>query len=354
MQVPVVTVVTTDKNPAVVFPSDPPPNYSQTWDKHISPPGNHQTVGPQKPDGVAPPIPTYTITAGPTVVIINQQTFTAGPGQTTVVTVGNGVFTINPSAIIGGGESIRRPGLAAPAPTTGNLGGLAVSIMGSNVIVDGTTLVRPVVASTTYIHGQLVSIGPNGIAINGQTMAFARPTDVMIAGGEMITAAGTGIVVIHSTTFTYGSGIPEVIKVINDDVISIEPTGVIVHNLTIGGSKANPTETTYELVGAATIEKIPPSMVVINGKTYIIGPGMSSRTVSAGNEMITLGPVGLVMASMTMNYPFDSTIVTTISHTGANPPKKTGTGDDSSGLALRPDLHVGIMCICIAIGVLVF
>lgn len=345
------TFLTSDKNPATVRETDPPPNFSQPWDKGgPNPPKSTDSSG-ALPGGPDPNMQSskYVITAGPTRVTINKSTYTVPPGQSTTVTVDGSGFTINPSAVIGAGETISRP--QAVSMST-DLGGVPVTYSNGNVVIDGHTFTKPTSPTTATVDGKYVSISPDGIAVDGQTMKFAAATDSIVTGGELLTAIGRSIVVVHSTTFTYGPGVAERITAINGDTVSIEPTGIVLHGSTIGGPSANPTDTTYEIVGGATIAKIPPSMVVINGVTYAVGPGTGKSTIDAGNEKITLGPEGIVMASMTMSVPFDASVVTTISTTGHSP-LETVTEGESGANTGEPNARLGMICICIAIGVMV-
>lgn len=383
---PFITFITTDKNPSVVYPSDPVPNYSPTWGQvgDGGPgDGSHKTVGrggngggdPHKtPDAdsiTAAPRPTFKVTARGTQVVINDKTFAGlNPGQTSLVTVDGGTFTIYPSAVIGEGATIQKPpppgtGVQVATPTAAVVGGLPVTLSGSHAIVGGATMTIPETASTTVIDGHSVSIGPGSLVVGGQSLSFkhvapSRETDVVVSGGELLTAIGRSVVVIHSTTFTYGPGIPETSQVIQDDTISIGPSGVIVHGTLIGGQAAGPTATSYEIVGGATITRIAPSIAVINGKTFTVGPGTEWTTTVIAGQTWTVGPTGLMGSSMTFKYPFGTAVTTTISPTGTwlnDFPIETagqnrgGDDDDSSGTSLRPNLLVGWTAFCIAIGV---
>lgn len=360
VQVPVTTFITTDKNPSVVFPSDPIPSYSQSW----SVPGGGIGNGVHTPVGGGPaPAPaesthTFTITAGPTSVVINSQTYSVAPGSRSTVTVDGGdVFTIEPTAVIGAGASITRPP-SVMGPSSSVLDGIPVTSAGPNLEIGGGVFAIPLsVGHTVQVNGKAVTINPTGVTIGGDSMGFLKPapSDVIVAGGEMLTAIGRSVVVLHSITYTYGSGIAPVVQVINGDTIAIEPTGVLVHGSTLGGASANPTDTEYEIVGGATIAKIPPSMVIVNGETYAVGPGANMKTVVIGDQTITMGPIGLVMATTTMRFPFDASVTTTIAAraTGAAMPQETGKGEEDAAYSLRPDVRVGFTCLCIVLGVFV-
>ncbi len=354
--IPVTTFITTDKNPSVVFPSDPIPNYSQTW-----PAGSGDGVRTPAGGGAGAPGadgPAYSITAGPTSVLINTQTFTVAPGSSTIVTVSDGgVFTINPTAVIGQGATISRPP-SVLGPSSSVLEGIPVTSAGLNLQIGGGTFPIPTSDSNTVrVNGKAVTINPSGVTIGSESMTFMKPTasDVVVAGGEMLTAIGRSVVVLHSVTYTYGSGIAPIVQVVNGDTVSIGPTGVSVHGSTLGGVSAQPTDTEFEIVGGATIAKLPPSMVVVNGETYAVGPGANMQTVVIGGQTLTMGPIGLVMASTTLKYPFDASVTTTIMarSTGQTMPQETGKGEEDAAYSLRPDVRVGLTCLCIVFGVLV-
>ena len=288
-------------------------------------------------------------------VIINRHTYSnLGPGKTTIVTADNGgIFTIKPDSVVGEGATVNRP-TPTGQPTPTHVGGLPVTVQPSNVIVGGGTFPIPTATMTVTVNGKSVVIGPDSISVDGETYSFSRPgqNNVVITGGELLTAIGASVVVLHSTTYTYGPGSSAFSKVVNGDTVVIGPTGVSVHGSLMGGPAADATDTEYEIVGGATIGKIPPSNFVINSKTYAVGPNAETRTVVIGDQTMTLGPLGLVMASTTMSYPFDADVVTTISPSGTSPhqPDETGKDEEDAALSIRPDRRVGVVCLCIAMG----
>lgn len=348
------TAIITDKNPAVVTSPDPKP----TRTRSVWPGGqiDHKPPAGNEPQGVnQEPI---TVSAGRDTVIINRYTYSnLGPGHTTTVTVDNGaVFTIGPTAVIGQGASISRP-TPDGQPTPTHVGGLPVTVQPSNVVIGGGTFAIPTAATTANVNGLPVVIAPDSVTINGETYSFSRPglSNAVIAGGELMTAIGKSVVVLHSTTFTYGPSASAIDKTVNGDTVIIGPTAISVHGSIMGGPSAEATETDYEIVGGATIARLPPSMFVINSKTYAVGPSANMRTVVIGDQTITLGPMGLVMATTTMPYPFNADVVTTISPSGNGhaDPQETGASEEEeedAAFSIRPDRRVGAICLCIAIG----
>lgn len=338
----VVTFITTDKNPSVVFSPEPTPDFSQPG--VIDGPGNghHKTVTENDdwqtrtvirdaPESVKQsPVPTFQVTAGGDRVIIGSKTVSSlKPDQTATVTVGSEVFTILPTAVVGLGTTITKP---APQPTnppeppaaTGTLGGLPVIVSGSQtVVIHGTTLNIPpqsATPTTTTIHDQTVVLGARSVAIGHETLLFPtpQPTHAIITGGQMLTAIGPSLLVLNFTTITYGPQIPpnDRTTTINGEPISIGPSGISLHGTTLGGPSADPQATEYGIAGGITVGKVLPSLVVLNGATYSLnqdGDTADYETTVVGGQTVTVGPRGVVVASVTLTYPGESVTATLFS-----------------------------------------
>jgi hypothetical protein len=283
------------------------------------------------------------VTARGPEVIINDHTFSdLKPGQTTTATADHGTFTIFPSKVVGEGATVKKPPplgsvVSAATPTKATIGGVPVIVSGSEAVVGSTTfklpfvgmstrIEVPVAGATARVEERPVSIVPGTIVVDDETLTYravgAPQTDVIIQGGEMVTASGVSIYVFRSTTLTYGPGIPATTQVVDDDTITIGPSGVIVEATTLGGTSAKATDTKYQIVGGATITKVSPSLVIIDGTTFTAGPGAKSTTKVIGGETVTIGPSGIAIStSLTVRYPFGASTVTTI--------KATATGTDS-------------------------
>lgn len=381
----VVTFITTDKNPSVVISSDVTPAFDQTLGTGDLADGDHKTVqimdNPHTKARTSnplqiikqPPASTFQLTAGGDQVIINDKTVSGlQPGQTTTIRVGNEVFTILPTAVVGLGSTITKsapqgPSPTAPAATSGIFGGVQVVILGTQVVVDGATLsIIPAQKATTMINGRTVVVGTGAIAVGSETLVFQdpspRPTHEIVTGGEMLTAIGNSVVILDSITITYGPSIAPDKITINGETVSIGPRGVSLHGSTIGGPSVNATDTEFEIVGGITVGTLLPSLVVVNGATYSINqdgdPNNVETTVIEG-QTITIGASGLVMSSQTLAYP-DTSVTATLSPSGApmsDFPAETGRhggyedgdDDDSGASSTRLGLHIGgIMYICMA------
>ncbi|KAL7921654.1 hypothetical protein ACQKWADRAFT_118020 [Trichoderma austrokoningii] len=370
----IITFITTDKNPAVVFSPEPTPDFSPTWITGIED-GVHKTadvidslptdtpVSDNRIESVKrPPAPTFHVTAGGDQVIINEQTVSGlKPSQTTTITVGNDVFTIFPTAIVGFGSTITKPApqeISTPtsAVTSGVLGGVPVIISGTKAVVDGATLSIPPQMATTTINGQKVVFGTGTIAVGHETLVFQdplpRPTHEIVTGGEMITAIGSSIIVLHSTTITYGAKIAPTQTTINGETISIGPRGISLYGTTVGGPSANSTNTEYEIVGGITVGKLLPSLVVVNGETYSInkdGDPSNVETTVIANQTITIGPSGLILSSQTLTYP-GSSVTATLSSPMPDIPAETasqGEDDESGAFSILQEMSAFYVCLAV-------
>lgn len=299
-----------------------------------------------------------TVGVQPSAVVVNGQTITDNPkAPTQTITVGGQAVTIDPTQVVVAGQTVTRPaatgGVFVPTPTTTQIQGVPVSVGSSIAVIGGTSFTLGSTPITTVVSGRPVTIGPSGVVVASTTIpvvSMPTPTQVVVEGGELITAIGPSVVVIHGTTLTYGPDRPASTTVVDDDTITIGPSGVVVHGTTVGGASAGSSETQYEIVGGATISQIGPSVVVIGNATYTVGPGTGTTTTVVGGETVTIGPSGVAAGTHTIAYPFGPT--TTITPT----PKATGTvatasptASKDAGLALRPDTTTWVSFVCIAI-----
>jgi hypothetical protein len=393
----IVTFVTTDKNPSVVFSpvatpdfgKDPKDQADQFPNHTADPPRRpqtrfnapHEAVTASVPHQTVPP-PTFIITAAPTQVIINRQTFTVQPGETTKVTVEGRTFTINPGQIIGDGSTIQRPGHGKAGhvtPSTTVVGDVSVVLAPSGqhslAVIDGTTVAAPsgtaVVAGS---HSIIVLPGAEGLVLPGLTTirlaTEQQPmlTEVFVEGGQMITAIGPTLAVIDGTTLPFGQDIPAIERTVGGEVVTIGPSGVVVGSKTIGGPGAAQQDTEIKIVGGATLTQIGESVLVVGDATFTVGPGGDGPlTTEVGGENITIGPKGVFFTTISLPYPFGPTIVTSIvaspSATVSTLPRETdrddasmdeGEGTDDTNKkendAWALEAPISIVMFCVAIG----
>lgn len=152
-----------------------------------------------------------------------------------------------------------------------------------------------------------------------------------------MTAVGPTVVVIRSTTLTYGLVSSTITETVDDDTILIGPSGVVVHNITMGGPSAHASDATYEIVGGATISQVGASLVVVGGTTFTVGPGRGTTTTVIGGETITIGPFGFAASKLSFTYPFGPTVITTISapKTTAAPAPIASETEKNGGAGIR-------------------
>ncbi|KAK0714680.1 hypothetical protein B0H67DRAFT_644518 [Lasiosphaeris hirsuta] len=370
-----VIILTTDKNPAVVFSTINTPNYGvtaepQTRDAHtsvtagnpISTPAYNSRPQSQAVNGPVPvttPTSPVTVAVKPSAVVINGNTIIDNPSQPTQVVIVSGVtFTINPTEVVGAGATVDRPsmvgGVLVAAPTTTSLGGLQVVVSSGVAVVGGTSFTMNATPTTAIVSGQTVSIGPSAVAVGSQTLAIPSspsPTEIVVAGGELITAVGQSVIVIQGTTITYGPASST--AVVAGETITFGPAGVTAHGTTLGGKSAKPGDTQFAVVGGATITKVGASVVVIGGSTYTVGPGTGTTTTVVGGETITIGPSGVSMSTLDLPYPFGPTTTITPGGTIADPTASPTASKDAAVGGLRPDGQGLVAAICVAIGMVV-
>ncbi|OHE95238.1 hypothetical protein CORC01_09499 [Colletotrichum orchidophilum] len=290
------------------------------------------------------------------VVVVGGTTFGVQATPITVVVEGQ-TITIEPSAIILPGQNIASGG-AAPVSTVvkGQTITLVASSAGVPVQIGSPGRTAPV---TTVIDGQKTTIQPSAQAVPKQTVSISHAspvqTEIVVAGGEMITAIGPSVVVIRSTTFTHGLVPTTITKIVDDDTILIGPSGVSVRNITVGGPRAKAMDTTYEIVGGASVTQVGASVVVVDGTSFTVGPGKGTTTKVFGGETITIGPSGVVVSTMSLPYPFGPTVITTIDvpSTAAAPSPVPSETKKNSGDVIRPAKALtGLYLeVCITIGV---
>ncbi|KAI6452479.1 hypothetical protein MCOR14_002990 [Pyricularia oryzae] len=386
------TVLVTDKNPAVVFPTSSMPDYGGAdrgggtkYRDKVTAGGDVGpiTTGPGGSKvgsgvGSVPAVP-ITVSLRPGAVTLNDQVYTDNPAlRTQIAHVGGEWFTIEPTRVVGAGTTLNRPtASAAPAPTTPIttvVGGSPVVISSGVAVVDGTSFSLEGPPTTKVVQDTTMAIGGGGVEISGPTgstrlLSPPRHTEVVVAGGELVTAIGTSVLVLRGTTVTYGPSAPITKMNINGDEVTVGPSGVTIRNKVLGGTSARESETQYEVVGGATITQVAPSVVIIAGSTYTVGPGASETTVTFGRQTITLGPTGVAVSTMTYTFPLGETptaVTITPGATAVGVASATTTGSRNSGggdskgeedaaAGLRPSgVLFSVSLFCIASGVLVW
>lgn len=364
------TFYITSKNPTVIFPPEKTPDYGADPDDIPYYPGSGprpaQTRPPSRPaqSAVQSDPPRVTITAEPSRVVIGTHTISnIKPGVTTRVTVGGDEYEINPSQIVqAGGQTVNRPGsgrgIAVASPTSTIVDGVGITVSGSHAVVGGYTYTIRDTPDTEVVQGRTVVIAPTGIHFRKSDKSVTydavppEDTGIIVAGGEVLTAFGGSVLVIHETTITYGPGITPHTETIDDDTIVVGPNGITVRGSTVGGDGQSDS-TRYDVVGGATLTRLGASKMVIGGETYTVGPDTDTTTTFVGGEKVTIAPDGVTVDTLTIPFPFGPTVVTAVPapRTSEGAPQETdGDDDDEDEEDAGARVGVGWVEVCIAIG----
>lgn len=267
--------------------------------------------------------PPVTVIVKPSLVVIDDQTFTNNPAQpTSTVVVDGNTFTINPTQVVGAGATVSRPPTqgttALPWSTKTTIGQIGVDVEGSSVIIDKTTFTIGPRPTTVVIQDQTITVAPGAIVFPSETVTIPAPqiTSQVVIGAELVTAVGSDRAVIEGRTITYGSDSnTNVTEVVDGETILIGPSGIIAHGETYGGVSAASTEVQFAVVGGVTISQVGSSLVVVQGVTYTLDAlaprqAQTATTVLlSSGETITIGPEGVAIATWTLDSPYISTTV---------------------------------------------
>ncbi|ERS96775.1 hypothetical protein HMPREF1624_06984 [Sporothrix schenckii ATCC 58251] len=382
-----------------------PPNPNKS--NFVSAPSGPQAPGGNRDTGIGAPVETgvpgqtwvgtttVPIAILPTGVVIGSSTITDDPNNsqyTTVVTIGGIPYTITPDQIAAMGSAVQRPSWSnnyisghgpdqyvwenfgdnivyAAAPASSVLGTMSVQVSGNSIVVDGTSFSIPAQPSVGVVHGETVHLGPDGVVAGGQTLSVSPVvmsagagggghSEVVVAGGTVLTLDDTNVVV-EGYTIAYnavagGLGTSSVLTVAGDTVTIVPgPSNgagshggrggafIVIHGTTFTAPAAGSTH--YELVGGATFTEVSPSVIVLDGHSYTIGPatvgasgglaaavaasGATPTTVVIRGETLTIGPGGVTVGgTVTFRFPFVATPTVTL----------TGTATITNDAAMKP------------------
>lgn len=314
---------------------------------------------------------------------LREQTITIRPGSNNnnnelITTTVDGVpITIISSsvAIIGAGTGSSESTLTFPvsgsSPTTitiVNNGSQHTLTLGPS----GVTLTAPLPSYVIATASSVITIQTLSMSLPLVTSISPPPstaTEIVVVGGSLVTAIGRSVVVIYGTTITYttlSSPLTTVVTEGGEDTIVLDPSaGILIthHNhpypdasaaaevtvITLGGAHADPSATEFAVVDGATITKVGASVVVVDGVSYTFGPSATftggkdntiiTTVLSGGRQTVTIGPEGVAVGTMTIEYPFnggdeEDGSSTTVIFPGGGPEAAgtaTATADDASG-----------------------
>ncbi|PHH67770.1 hypothetical protein CDD80_538 [Ophiocordyceps camponoti-rufipedis] len=165
--------------------------------------------------------------------------------------------------------------------------------------------------------------------------------------------------IVQDTTYTYGPNLPPTTHTIDSDTLLLAPDGISIHGLHLS-PPSHPATPTYEVIGGASITRLAPSLAIIAGRTFTVGPGTTPTTTSLAGSIFTFGPDGLKVDDLTLTFPFGSVVSATLTVTlevGAALSSSTAfatTAEASGGAAQAEEescglrVGVGLRCLVFA------
>lgn len=294
------------------------------------------------------PAPTSTTISGvpvqlsPLYAVISGTTYSIGAGAPeTTITANGQIITVGPEGLVFASTTVAPP---ATEPTNIVLINPEIfSVIGPSIaVIEGTTFTYGpgIAVKTDVIDGDTITIGPSGISFDGTTLggtAHPSGTQLGLAGGLSVTEVGSTLAVISGMTFTIGPGATPSTTIVNGHTITIGSAGLGVEGTTL----SYPFNPTTEIItaGGITFSEIGPSLVVIGGTTFTVGPGASPTTDIYNGQTISIGPGGVGFATTTVP-PLTSTPTSTISASA------TGKKKNAAG---RLRSEYGVLGTCIAV-----
>ena len=238
-------------------------------------------------------------------VVYNGQTLDVGPDQ-----------IAGPSTTI---QLVQTPNAGiTPAPSAITIAGRTFSLGPSAAIVGSVTYsFLPGQAPTTIVdHGHTISIGPNGIDIDGTNIPIPTPPpnfSAITAGGLTFSVAPSEAV-IAGHTFTIGPEVEPILTVINGQTVSIGPQGIGLASTTVALPKSEPT---FSVATAAGLTfSLTPSEAIIDGHTFTISSGSTPVTTVVNGQKISIGPQGIGLATTTIALPHAEPTFSTVTAGG--------------------------------------
>ncbi|KAK6075119.1 hypothetical protein SCUP515_06170 [Seiridium cupressi] len=328
-----ITFYTTDKNPAVVYSTEQPPDYGDSGTTLVQ---NHNTPNGGNFPATTPPYQKATTSSSTNAGGSNgggssgDKTAGAGgsangggnsggnsagagnnSGGNTADAGGNGVGG-------GGGGAAAQPtpepARQNPTPTTA----VTVIIQTTQVIINDHTFTdSPQSKTSTVVVGtDTFVINPSEVIGAGATVRrpvaggifIPTATTTTVAGVEVVyTAIGSsaasghsvfGVATIDGTTFTLGVASSNV--VVKGQTIMLGPVGIAFASQTIPVVTAAAAATESAVLGGEMLTAVGNSLAVIDGTTFTYRPGMSTLTEIVDGDTILIGPSGVSVHGMTL------------------------------------------------------
>ncbi|KAN0078902.1 hypothetical protein V8E54_005415 [Elaphomyces granulatus] len=152
------------------------------------------------------------------------------------------------------------------------------------------------------INGVGINAGPTAIVIGGQTITSVPPTPTtVVSGGQTLVLSSCYIISGNTTVplFAPGGNLlgPAPTRA---GAIPAKPTSFVVSpSTTFGPDSQGGSLTAATIVGDITLS-VGPSIAVISGETYTIGPSAIPTTTVIDGQTISIGPGGVGFAATTI------------------------------------------------------
>lgn len=256
-----------------------------------------------------------TFSVAPSAVVFNGQTDNIQAGTSPRTT------TVNGQEIIIGAQGVGLAGTILPLPsatipsgyTVISQGGLTFSVAPSAVVLDGqTNSIRSGMAPiTTVVHGQTVSIGPQGVGISNTTIPLPPPPPAyaIVTRSDLTFSVAPTEAVVRGSTFGIGPNKTGTI-VLDGQTINVGPSEIKFPATTVNLPSATSNQSPAEVTADGLTFAVGPTEAVVEGTTYAIGSGAVAKTIVVGSESISLGPNGIVLPSTTIPPQHIPTAVT--------------------------------------------
>ncbi len=256
-----------------------------------------------------------TFSVAPSAVVFNGQTDNIQAGMSPRTT------TVNGQEISIGAQGVGLAGTILPLPSATNPSGYSVvsqgdltfSVAPSAVVLDGQTnsIRSGMTPITTIVHGQTISIGPQGVGISNTTIPLPAPPPAfaIVTQSDLTFSVAPTEAVVRGSTFGIGPNKTATI-VLDGQTIGVGPSEIMFPGTTVNLPSATSNQPPAEVTADGLTFAVGPTEAVVGGTTYAIGSGAVAKTIVVGSESISLGPNGIVLPSTTIPPQHIPTAVT--------------------------------------------
>lgn len=297
-----------------------------------------------------------TLSVASSEVVLSDYTYHLSGGMVPITTRINGQsVVIGPSGVFLSGTTLALSTLSAALARKAQVvtvDGVIMTVSPADVVKDGETYtIGPNASPTTLsIDGKMISLGAAGIGLSDTTVAPTATTPVSVtrlgmakqlqetqivtADGVVLTVEPAGVI-IQGKSYTIGLGATPTSLILGQETISLGPEGIGLADTTVApvSLTAVPSSRIGSLVREQSLEAkivtadgmvftVEPTDVIIQGKTYHVGPWAPQKTITLNKETISLGPGGIGLS--------DTTIIPTSTVAGSQRGFSIGTSSAES------------------------